>query len=81
MQDLEEAAVIGILRDVRPVDARRESGEDPSMPRSRLAEALARAYAALGVDRTLFDMLRAAVKKDPAASDAVNRGMREGLPR
>jgi poly(3-hydroxybutyrate) depolymerase len=79
--DVEEAAVIGILRDPRPVDARRESGEDRSLPRARLAEAVARAYAALEVERTLLDMLRAAVRKDAAAEAAVERGVREGLPR
>lgn len=74
--EMEEGLVRHVLMDRRPIVAAPQNGEDPSEPRAELAEALARAYRRLGAEKTLFDMLRAAVKRDPRATQAVLRGMR-----
>ena len=74
--ELEENLVRHVLMDRRRILAAPQNGEDPSESRSLLAEALARAYRRLGAEKTLFDMLRAAVKADKRATQAVLRGMR-----
>lgn len=74
--EMEENLVRFVLMDRRRVVASARAGEDPSESRAQLAEALARAYRRLKGPETLFDMLRAAVKGDPAATRAVLRGMR-----
>jgi len=73
--EMEENIVRHVLMDRRPILAVARNGEDPSEPRSALAEAVARAYRKMKAERTLFDMLRSAVKDDPAATRAVLRGM------
>ncbi len=75
LPELEENIVRHVLMDRRPILAVARNGEDPSEPRSTLAEALARAYRMLKAEPTLFDMLRMAVKDDAAATRAVLRGM------
>lgn len=78
--DIEEALVIGILRDRRPVVHRRENGEDPTAWKSHLAEGLGRAYKAMQVDKTVAQMLLAVLRRDPAPRQAAARGLRQGLP-
>jgi dienelactone hydrolase len=75
--DLEEHLVRHVLMDRRRVVFDPESGEDPSAARAHLAEALARAYRRLGAEKTLYDMLLEAVKRDKTATAAVLRGMRQ----
>ncbi len=75
--ELEENLVRHILMDRRRIVYEASNGEDPSGPRTELAGALARAYRKLGAERTLFDMLRAAVRGDKAATRAVVREMRK----
>ncbi len=74
--ELEENLVRHVLMDRRPITASARNGEDPSGPRTRLAEALARAYRRLGAEPTLFDMLRASVKGDKPALAAIRRAQR-----
>ena len=74
--EMEENLVRHVLMDRRPVTHVPENGEDPSGPRSALAESIARAYRRLNAEKTLFDMLREAVKRDKRATQAVMRGMR-----
>ncbi|MDF1701827.1 MAG: hypothetical protein P1V36_11780 [Planctomycetota bacterium] len=76
--ELEENLVRHVLMDRRPVVFAAQNGEDPSEPRSILAESLARSYRRLNAEATLFAMLLAAVKKDKRATQAVRRGMRRG---
>lgn len=73
--ELEEALVRHILMDRRQILFSAENGEDPTVPRSLLAEALAGAYRRLHAERTLFDMLRSALRADPAALQAMMRGL------
>jgi poly(3-hydroxybutyrate) depolymerase len=79
--DIEAAAVLGVLRDRRRIVASAVAGEDPEVPRARLARACGRAYRALGAEQTLVDMLRSVVKRHPGALQAAGRGYAEGLPR
>jgi poly(3-hydroxybutyrate) depolymerase len=74
--DIEESLVRRVLMDRRRIVFVPANGENPSEPRSELAGAVARAYARLKGEKTLFDMLRAAVRGDAAAEAAVRRGMR-----
>ncbi len=74
--ELEEHLVRHVLMDRRPILANAAAGERPSEPRAHLAETLARAYRRLGAEKTLFDMLHEAVKRDEAALAAFQRGMR-----
>jgi hypothetical protein len=75
---LEEALVIGVLRDPRPVRARAEAGEDAGAERADLLGALARTYRDLGAPRTLLDMLRLVGRGDRRALGAIDAGAREG---
>ncbi len=68
---IEEQIVIAILRDRRPITSRPEHAEDPRVPREKLVRAIVAAYRALGAEKTLFDMLRVALKNDPAARQLV----------
>jgi len=71
--------VTGLLKDARPVDARRGPGGDPAAPRLALLRSVARAYRTLKVEPTLLDMLRAVVKKDARALEAIREGLAEGV--
>ncbi len=73
--EMEENLVRHVLMDRRKIVFVPRNGEDPSIPRSEMAEALARAYRKLKAERTLFDMLRESVKRDKEATKAVLRGM------
>ncbi len=77
--DLEESLVIGILRDRRRVVFRMGAGEDKGAMVALLTESIARAYKTLGVDSTLYDMLRAVVKREPRALQALARGRSQGV--
>ena len=74
--EMEENLVRHVLMDRRPIVASARNGEDPSELRALLAGALARAYRRLGARPTLFDMLRAAVRSDKRAEQAVITAMR-----
>ncbi|MDJ0974779.1 MAG: hypothetical protein QNJ98_10000 [Planctomycetota bacterium] len=78
--DIEEALVIGILRDRRPVIHRRENGENPTALKAWLAESLGRAYRAMGADPTVRQMLITVLRRDPEPRAAAAKGLREGLP-
>ena len=77
--DLEQAVVTGLLKDARPVDARRGPGGDPALPRLALVRSVARAYRTLKVESTLLDMLRVVLKKDARALQAMQAGLSEGV--
>lgn len=79
--DLEEHLVRHVLMDRRPIRAREENGEDPSGPRTRLAVSLVHAYQRLEAEKTLFDMLREAVRQDRRAALAVQAAMQRRPPR
>jgi acetyl esterase/lipase len=79
--DIEQAAVTGLLKDARPVDARRGPGGDPAVPRLALIRSVGRAYRTLKVEATLLDMLRAVLKKDARALQAMGEGLTEGVRR
>lgn len=72
---MEENLVRHLLMDRRPIVFAARNGEDPSVPRTQLAGAIARAYKRLKAEKTLYDMLRAAVRDDKAATRAVLVGM------
>ncbi len=65
---------------LRPVVAIKANGENASEPRARLAASIARAHVRLGAEKTLYDMLRLAVRRDPLAFQAVQRALRS-VPR
>ncbi len=73
---LEEALVIGVLRDARPTVGA-APGEEESL-RASLAQAIARTYRTLGARATLVDMLRVVVRRQAALKAAVETGLREG---
>jgi acetyl esterase/lipase len=77
--DIEQTLVLGLLKDARPVEARRGPGGDPAGPRIDLVRSIARAYRTLGAERTLVDMLRTVVKKEPAAQAALAEGLAQGV--
>ncbi len=79
VEDVEQAVVLGLLRDARAVDARAGPGGDPGGLRRDLARSVARAYRTLGAEPTLLEMLRSVLRKDPAALAAVAEGYREGV--
>ncbi|MFM8385574.1 MAG: HEAT repeat domain-containing protein [Planctomycetia bacterium] len=79
--DIEQALVLGALKDPRPVEGRRGPGASPSSLRADLVRSVARAYRTLGVEATLVDMLRATVRRDAAATEALVTGLREGVGR
>lgn len=79
--DIEQALVLGVLKDARPVAARRGPGRTPSALRAGLVRSVARAYRTLGVEATLVDMLRATVRRDREALEALVAGLREGVDR
>ena len=64
---IEEQIVVAILRDRRPVTSRLEFAEDARVPRAKLVKSIVATYRAIGAEKTLFDMLRVAVKDDPEA--------------
>lgn len=74
--ELEESLVRHVLMDRRPVKAVAAQGEDVSAPRALLAVALVRAYQRLGAEKTLFDMLWEAVKRDRRTAVEVQKAMR-----
>ena len=78
--ELEESLVMFVLMDRRPIAFSAEMGESLSESRSVLAEAVARAYRRLKAEKTLYQMLQMAVRKDKTALAAARRGMR-GPPR
>lgn len=73
---LEEALVIGVLRDPRPVAA--DAAAQARGLKAGLAGALARTYRALRAPATLVDMLRVVTRREPLAAAAVETGLREG---
>lgn len=73
--EIEESLVRHILMEPREITFSAEIGEDPSIPRSILAQALAGAYRRLHAESTLYDMLRLALREDPAALQAMRRGL------
>lgn len=73
---LEEDLVRSVLMDRRLISFEASIGENPVKERSALAGALALSYRRLKAEPTLFEMLKMAVRKDPAALAAVKRGMR-----
>ncbi len=77
--DIEQALVLGLLKDPRPVEPRRGPGGDPAGPRRELVRSVARAYRTLGVEKTLVDMLRTVLKKDTGGLEALAQGLREGV--
>lgn len=79
--DIEQALVLGLLKDARPVESRRGPGTSPAALRAELVRSVARAYRTLAVEATLVDMLRMTVKRDPGASEALVAGLREGVVR
>ena len=75
LPEMEENLVRHILMDRRAITFEARNGEDPSGPRAELAGALAKAYRLLQAEKTLFDMLQAAVRADKQATRAVLVGM------
>ena len=78
---IEAHIVLVVLKDKRPVRARRELGEDPAGPRMRLARAVGRAYRTLEAETTLMDLLRLVLKHEPATLQAAIEGYAEGVLR
>ncbi len=74
--EMEENLVRHVLMDRRPVAADPQLGEEPSGPRALLAGAVARAYRQLKAEKTLFDMLLAAVRGDALSTKAVLSAIR-----
>ena len=74
--EIEENLVRHVLMDRRPIAAAIMNGEDASVPRAALVGDLARAYRALHAESTLFDMLRAAVRGDKRAEQALDAALR-----
>ncbi len=72
---LEENLVRHVLMDRRRIVFVVRNGENPSAPRTELAGAIARTYKRLKAEKTLYDMLRASVRGDKAATRAVLVGM------
>ncbi|MFM8980104.1 MAG: HEAT repeat domain-containing protein [Planctomycetia bacterium] len=79
--DIEQALVLGLLKDARPVAARRGPGAAPGALRAELVRSVARAYRTLAVEATLVDMLRMTVRRDREAAEALVAGLREGVGR
>ena len=77
--DLEESLVVGILRDRRRIVHRAEAGEDKGAMVALLTDRIARSYKTLGVDKTLYDLLRTVVKREPRALQALARGRSQGV--
>ncbi len=71
---VERLAVKAVLERREKVHAEARAGQDPSRPRQRLAEAVARAYATLSAPDLHFAALETAVSGDGAAGEAVRRG-------
>jgi|GEM_PF-1015909 len=77
--DIEQALVLGLLKDPRAVEPRRGPGGDPAEPRHDLVRSVARAYRTLNAEKTLVDMLRTVLKKDAGGLEALAQGLREGV--
>ena len=80
LPELEEALVIGILQDRRPVVARAARGENPIATKALLAATLARTYRACGAEKTLFDMLYVSFRKNRPVIRQIAQAAREGWP-
>ncbi len=76
---IEEKVLIGLLKEGPVPSARAEFGESADGVRARLAFAVGRVYRRLDAESTLLDMLRVALRRDPALLQAANQGYEEGL--
>jgi hypothetical protein len=78
---VEKNVVRLVLEKRERVDAAARAGQDASVPRTRLAYAVARAYATLRAPASMYTTLRNAVAGDEAAVNAVTTGRDEPFQR
>jgi hypothetical protein len=76
--EIEAHAVRGFLRDPRRATGL-GPGDEPGEVRARVARAVGRAYRSLSAERTLLDMLRTVLKREPATLRAAEEGYAEGV--
>ena len=78
---IDRAAVRGVIGAGDVVEVSARAGQDAGVPRGRLAEAVARAYATLAAPEAMFDALKAAAAQGGGADSAIERGRASPFPR